>query len=123
MFSNFTLKSIFDRTCGHCHFCGDPLVFSKYAPKRDEDLNGAWEIDHVVQKGKGGSKSSDNCLPTCVRCNRLRWHRKGDDLRELIFLGLIAKDEIRKESDTGRVLVALKEKRIATNKKRRRNVG
>jgi hypothetical protein len=32
---------------------------------------------------------------------RLRWHRKGDDLRDLILMRLIAKDEIKKNSATG----------------------
>lgn len=123
MFSNSTLKLIFDRTSGHCHFCGDVLTFAKYAFKNIDDLAGAWEVDHVVQKAKEGKHSPDNCLPTCVRCNRLRWHRKGEDLRELIFLGLIAKDEIKRLSTVGQALLALKEKRITTNKKRRRNVG
>ena len=123
MFSNSTLRSIFDRTFGHCHFCGDLLIFEKYALKGEDNLTGAWEADHVVQKGKGGKRSSENCLATCVRCNRLRWHRQGDDLRELIFLGLVAKDEIKKDTKVGKHLLLLKQKRVTSNEKRRRNVG
>jgi hypothetical protein len=123
MFSNSTLRSIFDKTSGHCHFCGDSLNFERYALHSEAQLNGAWEVDHVVQKGKGGRNDSENCLPSCVRCNRLRWHRKGDDLRELIFFGLVAKDEIKKGSNVGKLLLQLKEKRIQSNKRRRRNVG
>ncbi len=121
MFSNATLKTIFERTSGHCHFCGDALVLAKYGSNGYDDLDGAWEADHVIQKGKGGKKSADNCLPTCVRCNRLRWHRQGEDLRELIFLGLIAKHEIKKGSELGSMLAEMKRKRIASNKKRRRD--
>ncbi len=123
MFSNSTLKLIFDRTSGHCHFCGDPLIFGRYGFKQNDALEGAWEADHVVQRGKGGTKDHNNCLPTCVKCNRLRWHRKGDDLRELIFLGLIAKDEIKKSSEVGLSIEELKKRRIVLNTKRRRNVG
>ena len=123
MFTNSTLRQIFERTSGHCHFCGDSLILEKYASKRDNESTGAWEVDHVIQKGKGGRDDADNCLPTCVRCNRLRWHRKGDDLRELIFLGLIAKDEIKKSTDVGKRLLLLHKKRITSNKKRRRNVA
>jgi 5-methylcytosine-specific restriction endonuclease McrA len=123
MFTNATLKAIFERTSGHCHFCGDPLIFKNYASKRDGELSGAWEVDHVIQKGKGGRRTADNCLPTCVRCNRLRWHRHGDDLREIIFLGLIAKDEIKKSTEVGRRLLLLKQKRERSNTKRRRNVA
>jgi hypothetical protein len=53
---------------------------------------------------------------------RLRWHRKGDDLRDLILMRLIAKDEIKKNSATGKYLLEEKIKRIDLNKKRRRNL-
>lgn len=122
MFTNNKLKAIFEKTEGHCHFCGDSLVLEKYGVKDINDLDGAWEADHVIQKGKGGSKNVENCLPSCVRCNRLRWHRKGDDLQELIFLGLIAKDEIKKGSTVGKLISELKNKRIKSNRNRRRNI-
>lgn len=122
MFTNNKLKAIFEKTDGHCHFCGDSLVLEKYGIKDINDLDGAWEADHVIQQGKGGSKNVENCLPSCVRCNRLRWHRKGDDLRELIFLGLIAKDEIKKGSTVGKLISELKNKRDESNRNRRRNI-
>lgn len=122
MFTNNKLKAIFEKTEGHCHFCGDSLVLEKYGVKDINDLDGAWEADHVIQQGKGGSKNVENCLPSCVRCNRLRWHRKGDDLRELIFLGLIAKDEIKKGSTVGKLISELKNKRDESNRNRRRNI-
>ena len=101
MITNNKLATVFNKTNGHCHFCGDSLVFEKYGVKYSNNLNGAWEADHIMQKGKGGSKNIENCLPCCVPCNRLRWHRKGEDLRDLIFFGLIAKDEIMKKTITG----------------------
>jgi 5-methylcytosine-specific restriction endonuclease McrA len=122
MFTNNKLKAIFEKTEGHCHFCGDSLVLEKYGVKDINDLDGAWEADHIIQKGKGGRKDVENCLPSCVRCNRLRWHRKGDDLRELIFLGLISKYEIQKGSDVGKMISELKEKRIESNRSRRCNI-
>ena len=123
MITNDNLMSVFEKTKGHCHFCGDPLVFEKYGLKDINAIDGAWEADHIIQKHKGGDKEISNCLPSCVKCNRLRWHRKGDDLRDLIFLGLIAKDEIKKESETGRKMIELKLKRIGANLKRRRVVA
>lgn len=122
MFTNSKLKAIFEKTKGHCHFCGDSLILEKYGVKNINDLDGAWETDHIIQKGKGGSKTVENCLPSCVRCNRLRWHRKGDNLRELIFLGLIAKDEIKKGSEIGKTFTTLKNKRNEANRNRRRNI-
>jgi len=121
MFTNIQLQEIFEKTSGHCHFCGDPLEFKNYGVKDINKLEGAWEADHIIQKGKGGDKKFENCLPSCVRCNRLRWHRKGIDLRELILLGLVAKDEIKKKSITGQSIQHLTEKRVLFNQKRRRN--
>lgn len=123
MQSNSMLKLIFERTSGHCHFCGDPLLLTKYGCKNIDDLDGAWELDHIIQKGKGGSKKADNCLPACIRCNRLRWHRKGSDLRELLQLGLIAKEEITNATTVGQELLKQKSKRLQNNQKRRRNIA
>lgn len=122
MIPNNKLTTVFNKTFGHCHFCGDPLIFQKYGLKDIENINGAWEADHVIQKGKGGTKEIINCLPTCIKCNRLRWHRKGQNLRELIFLGLIAKNEISKKSKIGIEINKLKSKRIIGNIKRRRKI-
>ena len=81
------LQQIWEKTKGHCHFCGDPVDFDKRG-WRDGELAGYWEVDHVIQRDKGGSAHSENCLPACTRCNRLRWHRSGEQVRELLFLGL-----------------------------------
>lgn len=111
------LRSIFDKTKGHCHFCGDPLRFENRGWSATP--NGHWEVDHVIQRDKGGARSSDNCLPACTRCNRLRWHRTGEAMRELLFLGVIATDEIKKKSDLGRKLSELRALRLTQNRSRR----
>ena len=113
------LRRIFEKTKGHCHFCGDPIEFEKRG-WHDEDLAGYWEVDHVIQRDKGGTSSVDNYLPACTRCNRLRWHRKGEQIRELLLLGLIAKDEIRKNTLVGKELIALRQKRLMGNIERRK---
>ena len=117
------LKEIFNNTNGHCHFCGDKVTLERYGERDIENLDGAWEADHIRQKGKGGSKKAENCLPACVRCNRLRWHREGPELRELILLGLVARDEIKKGSPTGEVILQLKKKRLKGNFHRRRKLN
>ena len=114
-----TLRRIYNKTKGHCHFCGDPVVFEKRGWV-DSDLNGYWEVDHVIQRDKGGSVDAENCLPACTRCNRLRWHRKGEAMRELLFLGLIARDEIRRGTALGRALQSLRQSRLIKNAKRRK---
>ncbi len=112
------LRQIWDKTKGHCHFCGDSIEFEKRG-WHNGDLTGYWEVDHVIQRGKGGIDSVDNYLPACTRCNRLRCHRTGDRIRELLLLGLVAKDEIKKDTPLGHALRELREKRLRVNQKRR----
>ena len=111
-------KIIFDKTQGVCHFCGDPIVFEKYDLRREEF--GSWNIDHINQRDKGGAESIENCLPACVACNALRWNRAGANLREALFLGIIAIKEMKRGSDVGKRIVELKEKRLAENRRRRK---
>jgi 5-methylcytosine-specific restriction endonuclease McrA len=59
----------------------------------------------VIQRNRGGAVAVANCLPACTRCNRLRWHRAGGEIRQLLRLGLIAKSEIEKQTSTGKELV------------------
>ena len=121
MFSDSQLTEVFNRTKGHCHFCGDPLIFDSYG--KADRTEGAWEIDHVIQKGKGGSKDASNCLAACIKCNRLRWHRSGQEVRDLLMYGLIAREEIKKKTQIGKAVEELKEKRLLANLSRRRKVG
>lgn len=121
MFSDRQLREIFNRTKGHCHFCGDRIVFGKYG--KPEIFKGSWETDHIIQKAKGGPKEQSNCLAACVKCNRLRWHRTGQGVRELLLYGLIAKDEIKNKTQIGKKMKKLQEKRFEANLKRRRQIG
>ena len=111
-------KSVFQKTQGICHFCGDILEFEKY-DLRDENEPGDWNYDHVNQKDKGGAKHIENCLPAHVTCNRIRWNYKGDRLRELISLGIIADEEIRKGTPLGKRLREIREKRKERTRNRR----
>ena len=113
------LLIIWKKTKGHCHFCGDPVSFKK---RGWVELNksGYWEVDHVIQRHKGGVKSADNCLPACTRCNRLRWHRKGSAIRELLILGLIAKEEIKNRTKIGKYIKNRRVIRFIRNKSRRK---
>jgi len=114
-------REIFEKTGGHCHFCGDPIVFHKrgWSPRP----NGNWEIDHVVQRKKGGEASKSNCLPACTVCNRLRKARTGDGLRELLLMGVIAVEQIRSGTRLGADLELLRERRVYRNRRRRINRG
>jgi len=48
------LRRIFDKTTGHCHFCGDPIIFENRG--WSDRPHGHWEVDHVIQRHKGGAK-------------------------------------------------------------------
>ncbi len=111
------LLKIFRKTRGHCHFCGDKIKFENRGWSEEPD--GHWEADHVFQRGKGGAKTSENCLPACTRCNRLRWHRTGKSLRELLLYGVIAVKEIKGDTCTGKRLRRLKKVRLEENDRRR----
>lgn len=119
------LQHIFDKTGGHCHFCGDQLAFEK----RGKDglkrkgvgwRKGWWEVSHVAHRARGGNQGVDNCLAACTGCNRLRWHRKGSYTRQTLFLGLIARREIKQGTEVGRELSRLLAARRTANKGRRR---
>jgi 5-methylcytosine-specific restriction endonuclease McrA len=107
------LREIFDKTSGHCHLCGDPILFENRG--RAPSMEGHWEVDHVIQRDKGGSVSVENCLPACTRCNRLRWHRTGEGIREVLWLGTIAVKEIKRGTPIGRELERLRQKRTEEN--------
>lgn len=111
------LWAIFEKTGGYCHYCGDRLRFENRGWAAYPQ--GHWEVDHVVQRKKGGRPSSDNCLPACTECNRLRWARRGPDMRRLLRLGLIATDEIERGSDLGVELRAMLKTRVRENEARR----
>ena len=113
-----SLREIFEKTGGHCHFCGDEIKFENRGWSETPD--GHWEVDHVIQRDKGGAKTSENCLPACTRCNRLRWHRTGDGLRNLLLLGVIAIKEIKDGTAIGKQLEHLKKARLDRNVLRRK---
>jgi HNH endonuclease len=111
------LLEIYNKTAGHCHFCGDRIKFENRG--WDEKPDGHWEVDHVIQRHKGGAKTSENCLPACTRCNRLRRHRTGDALRNLLLYGVIAVNEIKGGTCIGKQLRRLKTARLDENDRRR----
>lgn len=64
-------------------------------------------MDHVVPLQLGGVSKSDNYLPICVECNRLRWGYRPEVLRLMIRFGIYAKQQIRHNTPLGELLVQL----------------
>ena len=81
------LREIYNRTKGHCHFCGDPVVFERrgWAP----DLKGYWELDHLIQRRKGGSSEQKSLLSqgAATPTNRKRTLEPGQQGLLLVLLG------------------------------------
>jgi hypothetical protein len=71
----------------------------------------------VIHRSHGGASDPDNYLPACLRCNRLRSSKRGDSLRHVLLMGLIANDEAyeKPRSATGKALRELRIKRLAAN--------
>ena len=118
--NNQRIRTIWEKTGGCCHFCGDPVKLSRRGYSR-AGSDGSWEIDHVNQRAKGGRSGVENYLPACTRCNRLRWHRTGARLRQVLVLGLIARREIEKLTETGQALIRLEDRQKRQNRNRRIN--
>lgn len=108
-------KVIFLKTGGLCHFCGEKLVFNA---KRGE--KGRWNIDHVLPFSREGGDCLENYLPICRTCNRLRWNFESIKIRELLRYGIIAHGQVKKNTDTGKEIQNLYNKKNEFNKKRRK---
>jgi len=121
--NNSIKQKVFDKTQGHCHFCGDPINLESYGLKKknadDEFEKGSWEIDHVVPRANGGKDNIENLLPACKACNGLRWFRKGTAIHRIMLLGILAVEEIDKKSDVGSKMDSIYAKRKKTNVERR----
>ena len=65
---------IFDRTTGHCAYCGKPL-----------EREGNWHIEHIVPASRGGKYiGMSNYLPACPSCNIRKHCRTVDEYREYL---------------------------------------
>ena len=60
------LGDIFEKTGGHCRYCGKQLAWSNYGRV---GKHGAWEVDHSVPLSRGGTDYYRNLWPACVACN------------------------------------------------------
>jgi 5-methylcytosine-specific restriction endonuclease McrA len=65
------LNDIYDKTNGHCRYCGKKLAWNNYGAL---DEKASWEVDHGIPLSRGGSDDFRNLWPACTECNR----QKGD---------------------------------------------
>jgi hypothetical protein len=60
-------KQIFDKTKGHCGYCGRILIFHNYGIVHP---NGAWIIAKTNSSPQGGTDYNQDAIPICIICNR-----------------------------------------------------
>jgi hypothetical protein len=70
-------KDIFDKTYGHCWYCGCKLTTGKTA--RNEFC-----VDHQIPRARGGTSSPDNLVPCCRRCNSRKGARTVKEYRRFL---------------------------------------
>lgn len=74
------LRRIYNRTMGRCHICGKNLAFAHYgACIRDQP--GAWEVEHSIPRGLGGTDRLNNLYAAHVSCNRRKGMRSSRTAR------------------------------------------
>ena len=103
-------KLVWKKTGGRCHFCGVRLMFSAKQGKR-----GRWHVDHIFQKKYGGVCDISNYLPICRDCNRLRWFWNSKKIRRIFRYGMLAVQEVKRNTEMGKHLRHAYEKRRAYN--------
>jgi len=65
-YSDEQLSQIYDRTKGHCHYCGKKLAWHNYGKRY---AKGGWQVDHKNPRAAGGSDYFRNLVPACIDCN------------------------------------------------------
>ena len=98
---------ILAKTAGLCHICGGPA-------------GEKWHADHVLPLAKGGLNQADNYLPACGQCNRLRWHRGPEEIKEILQLGIYAAKQIESGTGLGKRLKEFVDRKRESNRSRRK---
>ena len=72
MANKFNREKIFNKTNGHCSYCGCELNFYDF------------QVDHLIPKNKGGNNKADNLMPACSDCNRFKFDSDLEEFREKV---------------------------------------
>jgi len=94
------------KTDGRCHICGGAL-------------GKKWTADHIVARARGGRNTVENYLPACKVCNRLRWHYEPEEIRQILQLGIYARNAIEHRTDLGKMIEKLYVSHVSQNKHRK----
>ena len=72
LFTENQRKEIYKKTNGHCYLCGDFVDFN------------AFEVEHKIPLGKGGTNDFENLFPSCHCCNTIKHDIYPEDFMERI---------------------------------------
>ena len=59
---------------GRCAYCGANIEFRE-----------GFEVDHLKPKSRGGTNDIDNLMPSCERCNQLKYNSDIEEFRKKII--------------------------------------
>lgn len=85
------LRDIYDKTGGHCRYCGKRLSIENHGNRNG---HGGWAIDHSIPAAQGGTDHMNNLFPACYECNEDKADMRGDSY-------LRKKQEERKSTSSG----------------------
>ena len=66
--ANSKKARILQKTDGRCHICGG-------------QIDGEWEVDHILAHALGGEHDTDNYLPAHSICNNYRWFYEAEEFQ------------------------------------------
>jgi len=67
-------EKIYKKYRGRCAYCGIKIGFKK-----------DFQIDHLKPKSRGGTNDIDNLMPSCKRCNQLKYNSDIEEFRKKII--------------------------------------
>ena len=65
-------EKVFNKTNGHCAYCGCELDFFNF------------EIDHIIPKKRGGNNRIENLYPCCRDCNIFKYDNEIEEFRRKV---------------------------------------
>lgn len=65
-------RQIFEKTHGHCAYCGQEISFEEM------------QVDHVEPLRKGGADAKENMLPACRSCNHYKSTLSVEQFRAMV---------------------------------------
>ena len=80
--SSDTKREVFNKTNGHCAYCGKTLNFE-----------GDWHIDHIKPKWAGGSNNISNKYPSCILCNTRKYLHTPEEFKDFMKSQIIKRQE------------------------------